>query len=219
MASGTQAKVETDDSQPIANSNENEKSRPEAALDELIAGNRRFTSGRTSSHRRDLALLQQMMEKPEPFAAVLSCADSRVPVEVVFDQTIGQLFVTRVAGNMVTAEIMASLEYAAAVLGTHTILVMGHSRCGAVTAAIQATHYGQAVPGQISALFPHIEPAVKQAGPDVEATVRANVLVQVARLRESPLLAAMIEEGKLLIAAGYFDLRSGEVTLLDQPQG
>jgi carbonic anhydrase len=218
MASGTQAKVETDDSQPIVTSNETEKSRPEAALDELIAGNRRFTSGRTSSHRRDLALLQQMMEKPEPFAAVLSCADSRVPVEVVFDQTIGQLFVTRVAWNMVTAEIMASLEYAAAVLGTHTILVMGHSRCGAVTAAIQATHYGQTVPGQISALFPHIEPAVKQAGPDVEATVRANVLVQVARLRESPLLAAMVEEGKLLIAAGYFDLKTGAVILLNQPQ-
>jgi carbonic anhydrase len=218
MASGTQAKVETDDSQSIVNLDGSEKSRPEAALDELIAGNRRFTSGRTSSHRRDLALLQQMMEKPEPFAAILSCADSRVPVEVVFDQTIGQLFVTRVAGNMVTAEIMASLEYAVAVLGTHTILVMGHSRCGAVTAAIQATHHGQVVPGQISALFPHIEPAVKQAGPDVDATVRANVLIQAARLRESPLLAAMIEEGKLLIAAGYFDLRNGAVTLLDQPQ-
>jgi carbonic anhydrase len=141
-----------------------------------------------------------------------------VPVEVVFDQTIGQLFVTRVAGNMVTAEIMASLEYAVAILGTHTILVMGHSRCGAVTAAIQATQQGQVVPGQISALFPHIEPAVKQAGPDVDATVRANVLLQAARLRESPLLAAMIEEGKLLIAAGYFDLRNGAVTLLDQPQ-
>jgi carbonic anhydrase len=218
MASGTQAKVETDDSQPIVKLDESEKSRPEAALDELIAGNRRFTNGRTSSHRRDLALLQQMMEKPEPFAAVLSCADSRVPVEVVFDQMIGQLFVTRVAGNMVTAEIMASLEYAVAVLGTHTILVMGHSRCGAVTAAIQATYQGQTVPGQISALFPHIEPAVKQAGPDVEATVRANVLLQAARLRESPLLAAMVEEGKLLIAAGYFDLKTGAVTLLDQPQ-
>jgi len=101
------------------------------------------------------------MEKPEPFAAILSCADSRVPVEVVFDQTIGQLFVTRVAGNMVTAEIMASLEYAVAVLGTHTILVMGHSRCGAVTAAIQATHHGQVVPGQISALFPHIDLPVR----------------------------------------------------------
>src|SRR5271156_4988345 len=187
------------------------------ALEELLAGNRRFTSGRTSAYRRDLAMLQQTLEKQEPFAAVLSCSDSRVPVEVVFDQTIGQLFVTRVAGNMVTPEIVASLEYAVAVLGTHTILVMGHSRCGAVTAAIQATYQGQVVPGQISALFPHIEPAVKQAGPDLEPTVRANALLQAARLRESPLLAAMVAEGKLIIAAGYFDLRTGAVTLLDQP--
>ncbi len=201
--------------------NETEKkSNPDAALDELLAGNRRFTSGRTASHRRDLAILQQMMEKQEPFAAVLSCADSRVPVEVVFDLTIGQLFVTRVAGNIVTPEILASLEYAAAVLGTHTILVMGHSGCGAVTAAIQASprasNPGPAVPGQIGALFPYIEPAVEQAGPDVEATVRANVLIQAARLCESPLISSLIEEGKLKVAAGYFDMRSGAVTLLDQ---
>jgi carbonic anhydrase len=205
------------DSQPTAPGNESEKkSNPDAALDELLAGNRRFTSGRTSSHRRDLAILQQMMEKPEPFAAVLSCADSRVPVEVVFDQTIGQLFVTRVAGNIVTTEILASLEYAAAVLGTHTILVMGHSRCGAVTAAIQAASEGTVVPGQIAALFPHIRPAVEQAGPDVDASVRANVRLQAARVRESPLLAGLIKEGKLSVAAGYFDIRSGAVTLLDE---
>src|ERR1700722_14363982 len=162
MASPSEAQgsVEVVASSPIVRENETEKKvSPEGALDELLAGNRRFTSGRTSSHRRDLAILQQMMERPEPFAAILSCADSRVPVEVVFDQTIGQLFVTRLAGNIVTTEIIASLEYAAAVLGTHTILVMGHSRCGAVTAAIQAsiqTSNQAAVPGQIGALFPYI---------------------------------------------------------------
>jgi carbonic anhydrase len=194
---------------------------PDTALKELIAGNRRFTSGRTLSHRRDLMILQKMMEKQQPFAAILSCADSRVPVEVVFDQTIGQLFVTRVAGNMVTAEILASLEYAAVILETPTILVMGHSRCGAVTAAIQsaapAGKSGQRPPGQISALFPYIEPAVKQAGPDIEATVRANALLQAAYLEEaSPLLASLVGEGKLKIAAGYFDLSNGVVTLLDR---
>jgi carbonic anhydrase len=216
--SAAQTKVKVADSQPTVPDNEGrEKSNPDAALEELLTGNRRFTSGRTSSHRRDLAILQQMMEKPEPFAAVLSCADSRVPVEVVFDQTIGQLFVTRVAGNIVTTEILASLEYAAAVLGTHTILVMGHSRCGAVTAAIQASDQGTAVPGQISALFPYIRPAVEQAGPDVDATVRANVLVQAAKLRDSsPLLSGLIKEGKLKVAAAYFDIRSGSVTLLDE---
>jgi carbonic anhydrase len=214
MSSGPGAPIVT------PNESESKRSSPEAALDELIAGNLRFTSGRTSSYRRDLAILQQMMEKQEPFAAVLSCADSRVPVEVVFDQTIGQLFVTRVAGNIVTPEIVASLEYAAAVLGTNMILVMGHSRCGAVTAAIQASpqaaNQGPPVPGQISALFPYIEPAVEQAGPDLEATIRANALLQAARLRESPLLSAMIQDGKLKVAVGYFDIRTGAVTVLDQ---
>lgn len=196
---------------------EPQKRSPEAALDELIAGNRRFTSGRTSSYRRDLAILQQMMEKQEPFAAVLSCADSRVPVEVLFDQIIGKLFVTRVAGNIVTPEIVASLEYAAAVLGTNTILIMGHAKCGAVTAAMQASA-GEAEPppGQISALFPYIAPAVKQAGNDLEAAIRANALLQVAHLRQaSPLLEGLIQDGKLKVAAGFFDLRNGEVTLLD----
>jgi carbonic anhydrase len=185
---------------------------PEEALVELLAGNRRFTNGRTSAYRRDLAMLQQTLEKQEPFAAVLSCSDSRVPVEVVFDQTIGQLFVTRVAGNIVTPEIVASLEYAAAVLGTNTILVMGHSRCGAVTAAIQRT----VVPGQIGKLFPYIDAAVAEAGPDLEATIRANARIQTASLRKaSPLLTSLIEEGKLKITAGHFDIRTGAVTLLD----
>jgi carbonic anhydrase len=199
--------------------NEAEKrSSPAAALDELLAGNRRFTSGRTNAHRRDLAMLHQTLEKQEPFAAILSCSDSRVPVEVVFDQTIGQLFVARVAGNMVTSEIVASLEYAVAVLGTNTILVMGHSRCGAVTAAIQRKALPeQSFPGQISALFPHIEAAVDEAGPDVEATVRANALIQSHRLREmSPLLATMIDAGTVKVATGYFDIRTGSVTLLDK---
>lgn len=184
---------------------------PEAALEELLAGNRRFTSGRTSAHRKDLAMLQQSLEKQEPFAAVLSCSDSRVPVEVVFDQTIGHLFVTRVAGNIVTPEIIASLEYAAAVLGTNTILVMGHSRCGAVTAVIQGTE----VPGQIARLFPYIEPAAAEAGPDLDATIRVNARMQAARLRTaSPLLTSLVDAGKLKITAGHFDILTGAVTLL-----
>jgi carbonic anhydrase len=201
------------DSQTVSRQDDlDRKFSPAEALAEMLAGNRRFTSGRTSAHRRDLAMLQKTMQKQEPFAAVLSCSDSRVPVEVVFDQTIGQLFVTRVAGNIVTSEIVASLEYAAAVLGTNTILVMGHSRCGAVTAVIQQL----AVPGQISVLFPHIQPAVEQAGPDLEATIRANTRIQAGRLRSSsPLLTGLIEEGKLRITAGHFDISTGAVTLLD----
>ncbi|HET8667919.1 MAG TPA: carbonic anhydrase [Terriglobales bacterium] len=185
---------------------------PDAALTQLIDGNKRFSSGRLTAHEQDLAILKQStVEKQEPFAAVLSCADSRVPVELVFDQTIGHIFVTRVAGNVVTPEIIGSLEYGAAVLGTKVILVMGHSGCGAVKAAIQ----GKEVPGQISALFPHIRPAVDQAGPNLEAATKANAKIQAALLREaSPIIAGMVKESKLKVVAGYYDTRTGGVELL-----
>lgn len=185
---------------------------PDGALARLMEGNKRFISGRLTAHDQDLAILKQhTVDKQEPFAAVLSCADSRVPVELVFDQSIGHVFVTRVAGNMVTSEIMASLEYGAAVLGTEVILVMGHAGCGAVKATIQ----GKNVPGQISALFVHIQPAVDQAGHDLEAATRANAHIQANLLREaSPVLSGLIKEGKLKIVPAYYDTGSGKVTLL-----
>ena len=186
---------------------------PAAALQELMNGNQRFTSNRMTAFDQDLAILKQnTVEKQEPFAAVLSCADSRVPVELVFDQSIGHVFVTRVAGNVVTSEIIASLEYGAAVLGTKVILVMGHSNCGAVKATIQAKE----VPGQISALYPHIQPAVDQAGSNLEAATRANAKIQAALLREaSTVVAGLVKDGKLKVVAGYYDISSGSVTLLE----
>jgi carbonic anhydrase len=186
---------------------------PDAALTELMDGNKRFTTGRLTAHEQDLVILKQnTVEKQEPFAGVLSCADSRVPVELAFDQSIGHLFVTRVAGNMVTPEIIASLEYGAAVLGTKVILVMGHAGCGAVKATIQ----GKEVPGQISALYPHIQPAVDQAGPNLEAAIRANARIQASLLREaSPVISGLVKEGKLKVVAGYYDLATGAVTILD----
>jgi len=186
---------------------------PDAALQELMDGNRRFTSGHLTSFEKDLAILKQnTIEKQEPFAAVLSCADSRVPVELVFDQSIGQIFVVRVAGNVVTPEIIASLEYGAAVLGTKVILVMGHGNCGAVKATMQAKE----VPGQISALYPHIQPAVDQAGPNLEAATKANAKIQAGLLRQaSTVISGLLKEGKVKVVAGYYDLASGSATLLD----
>ena len=186
---------------------------PAAALKELMDGNQRFTSGRLTAHDQDLSMLKERTaEKQEPFAAVLSCADSRVPVEMVFDQSIGHLFVTRVAGNVVTPEIIASLEYGAAVLGTKVILVMGHAACGAVKATIQAKE----VPGQISALYPHIQPAVDQAGPNLEPAIKANAKIQAALLRQSStVVAGLVKEGKLKVVAAYYDLATGSVTLLE----
>ncbi len=186
---------------------------PDAALAELMAGNQRFKTGRMTANEHDLTILKEKtFDKQEPFAALLSCADSRVPVELIFDQTIGHIFVTRVAGNVVTPEIIASLEYGAAVLGTEVILVMGHANCGAVKATIQ----GKEVPGQISALFPHIQPAVDQAGPNLEATTKANAKIQAALLRESStVISAMVKQGKVKVVAGYYDVGTGAVTILD----
>ena len=185
---------------------------PDAAVQQLIDGNARFAEGRMTSFDEDLSILKaKTVAKQEPFAAVLSCADSRVPVELIFDQTIGHVFVTRVAGNIATSEMIASLEYGAAVLGTKAIIVLGHLNCGAVKASIEA----KAVPGQISALYRYIRPAVDQAGPDLEATTKANAKIQAALLRQSsPVLAEHIKQDQLKIVAAYYDLGSGRVTVL-----
>jgi carbonic anhydrase len=185
---------------------------PDAALDQLMAGNQRFTAGKMTAHELDLAILKQdTIEKQEPFAAVLSCADSRVPVELIFDQSIGHIFVTRIAGNVITPEIVASLEYGAVVLGTKVVLVVGHTDCGAVKAAV----HGKPVPGQISALYPHIQPAVDQAGGNLDAAVKANARIQATLLRESStVVSALVKEGKLKVAAAHYDIASGSVMLL-----
>jgi carbonic anhydrase len=184
---------------------------PDAALQELLAGNQRFAANQLTSIEHDLAVLkQQTVGKQEPFAAVLACADSRVPVELVFDQTIGHIFVTRVAGNIVTPEIVASLEYGVAILGVKTLVVLGHNNCGAVKAAMKS----DAVPGQISTLYPHLRPAVEQSGGSLDKAVEANTKIQAELLRtSSTVIRDAIKAGKLKVEAGVYDLASGRVAL------
>jgi carbonic anhydrase len=184
---------------------------PNAALEELMAGNRRFVGGRLTSIERDLRMLkEQTAEKQEPFAAVLACADSRVPVELVFDQTIGQIFVTRLAGNIVTPEIIGSLEYGVAVLGVKVILVLGHSNCGAVKAAMKT----EDVPGQISVLYSHIRPAVDQSSGKVDKAIEINARIQSELLRtSSTVVGKAMKAGTLNVVAGVYDLATGKVTL------
>ncbi|MDR3529941.1 MAG: carbonic anhydrase [Rhodopila sp.] len=185
---------------------------PDAALDRLMMGNGRFVAGKLASFEEDLTILKQNnVAGQEPFAAVLSCADSRVPVELAFDQSIGHVFATRVAGNICTPEIIASLEYGAVVLGTAVIVVLGHSECGAVKATIAA----KAVPGQISALYAPIRQAVERGGRNLEATIKANAQIQADLLRTaSPVVADLVGQGKLKVVAAYYDIGSGRVSLL-----
>src|SRR5262245_46617158 len=184
---------------------------PDTALRELVAGNQRFVANQLTSVQHDLEVLRNhTAHKQEPFAAVLACADSRVPVELIFDQTIGQLFVARVAGNLVTPEIIASLEYAVAVLGVKALLVLGHTNCGAVKAAMKA----EPVPGQISSLYPPLRRAVEQSGGDLERAVALNADVQADLLRtSSTVIREAVKAGKLTVASGVYDLASGKVSL------
>ncbi len=182
---------------------------PEEALAALLEGNRRFVAGRPIAPHRDMARLREIAPQQKPFAAFLGCADSRVPIEIVFDQGFGDLFVSRIAGNIAVAEQIASLEFGTAVLGAKVLYVLGHTACGAVT----ATMNGSEVPGQISALYYHIRPAVRLAGTDVDRAIVENVRHQALALREgSTVIARLVRERKLVVAGGVYDLTTGVVT-------
>jgi carbonic anhydrase len=184
---------------------------PKAALAELQAGNARFAAGEVLQPRRELDRLKQLGDGQKPYAAILGCADSRVPTEIVFDEGFGDLFVVRVAGNIATAVEIASLEYAIAVLGVRVLLVLGHGNCGAVKAAMS----GAAVPGQISTLFQHIVPGIDRTK-DLSTAIAANVRAQAAKLRDtSPVIGQSLKDGKLVLAGGVFDFGSGRVTPVD----
>ena len=184
---------------------------PDAALQQLVEGNQRFASNQLTSIEQNLTILRQRtVGKQEPFAAVLACADSRVPVELVFDQTIGHIFVTRVAGNIVTPEIIGSLEYGVAVLGVKALLVLGHSSCGAVKAAMKA----DTVPGQISSLYTHLRQAVAQSDGSLDKAIEANAKIQAELLRtSSTVIRDAVQAGKLKVESGVYDLATGKVKL------
>jgi carbonic anhydrase len=184
---------------------------PDAGLKELLAGNERFAANQLTSVEHDLELLKEhTADKQEPFAAVLACADSRVPVELIFDQTIGHIFVARIAGNMVTPEIIASLEYGVAVLGVRVLLVLGHTSCGALKAAMKT----DAVPGQISVLYKHLRPAVEKSGGNLDQAIGLNAEHQAELLRtSSTVVKDALKGGKLKVESGVYDLASGKVSL------
>jgi carbonic anhydrase len=186
---------------------------PLDAMAELISGNRRFMEGRPVGPHRTMARVQELAAGQAPFAAVLSCADSRVPVEILFDQGVGDLFVCRAAGNVVTPELIGSLEFGTVVLGARAVVVLGHTECGAVKATIA----GDPVPGQISTLYRHIRPAVDRTpSRELEEVSRENVRVQADLLRtSSPVIAQLVREDKLMVVGAVYDVGTGRVTLLD----
>ena len=185
---------------------------PKSALASLYAGNKRFAGGNITAPNRNMARLKEVSAAQKPFAAFLGCADSRVPVEIVFDQGFGDVFVTRIAGNVADPAIIGSLEFGTEVLGAQVLYVLGHTRCGAVAATIA----GNDVPGQISTLYQHIRRAAKEAKGNLDLAIRRNVQIQAEILREaSPVIARRITRGELVIAGGVYDLDTGIVSPIE----
>ena len=191
---------------------------PDAALAELKTGNDHHVQHRYQHPHETVERQRELVKGQHPHAEILSCADSRVPPEIIFDQGLGDLFVVRVAGNIATDAELASLEYGAAHLQIPLLVVMGHEHCGAVTAAVE----GGNPEGHIGTLVELLRPAVDQtrtmAGDTVENAVRTNVELVVHQLRSStPILSELVAHNKLKIVGGVYSLDTGKVNwLVDQ---
>lgn len=199
---------------PVPNSSTKNMT-PDEALKALMDGNQRFLDNKRQFPRQDLARLAEVAENQTPFAAILSCADSRVPSEIIFDQGFGDLFVCRVAGNVASSEEIGSLEFGTMILGAKLIMVVGHARCGAV----QATLKGGRFPGQIPSLTDDIQVAVERAQREpgknkLEMAIKANVLYQIEHLNQSAIIGDLVDKGQLKLVGAYYDLSTGKVTLL-----
>jgi len=196
---------------------------PDKVLRKLLAGNARFAEGKTINPRRRPEDFSNLAEGQKPMVVVIACADSRVSPELLFDQGIGDLFVVRVAGNVINgagATIKGSIEYAVAELGVSLAMVLGHSQCGAVKAALQHIDAQDALPGAINELVNLIKPAVTkshgQAGNPLHNAIKANVEIGVERLRTlEPIVAPAVREGKIKVVGGVYDLRTGRVMILE----
>lgn len=187
---------------------------PADPLERLMEGNRRYVSGTVERPRQDHLTREAVAKGQKPFAMLVSCADSRVPPEVLFDQGLGDLFVVRAAGNIADTVALGSLEYGHAVLGSKLIVVLGHEYCGAVDAAVK----GHDVPGHIAEVVRQIKPAAEKSRGEIDmlnAAIDHNVRDVATGLRaRSEILRAAVDSGALRIVGARYDLDSGAVTLV-----
>ncbi len=196
---------------------------PDAVLSDLMDGNKRFAAGEVTLHKNVRDEISAAAAGQHPQAIILSCVDSRVPVEVVFDQNIGDVFVARVAGNVENVDILGSMEFATKAAGAKLVMVLGHEACGAVKGACDGVEMGN-----LTALLTRIQPAIDAVSKDAEGdrtskntefvdrVIRQNVVQTVKDIRaSSPILAELEKEGTIKIVGAHYDLDTGEVTLLE----
>ncbi len=190
---------------------------PAEAISKLKEGNGRYTSGNLQHPGQTTERRAELTKSQHPFTIIVSCSDSRVPPEIVFDQGLGDLFIVRVAGNVINDEGLGSIEYSVDHLGTRLILVLGHQSCGAVKAARETIAAKGKAPGHIESLVTAIQPAVEAtAKDDLDATIKANIKHVVQALRSStPILKAKVDSGDVQVIGGYYSLDTGAVTFIE----
>ena len=191
---------------------------PFVALKKLLGGNKRFLENKSVRPRQDFESLRQLESSQSPFAIIVGCSDSRVPNEIIFDQGLGDLFIIRTAGQVSSAASYGSMEFAATALRSRLLVVLGHTECGAVAAAVKRP---KNVPGHIVTLINEIKPSAKKCegrkGDHVENTVRQNVIDQVENLRGlEPTLSELYQSGQLLIVGAIYDINTGVVEYLPE---
>ena len=189
------------------------------ALVRLLEGNERFVAGRERHPNRGAELRLQLAEAQYPFAVILGCADSRVPPEILFDEGLGDLFVIRNAGNIVDATGLASIEYGVHRLGASLVLVLGHERCGVMTAAVAVAHDGAEVFGHLWSLIDAVRPALEKSdggqGDAIDQAVRAHVKIQVERLRRAdPIMSRAVKTGTVRVVGARYDIDDGQIEVL-----
>lgn len=187
------------------------------ALSRLLSGDKRFVAGR-SSDPTGPALIERrhaLANEQKPFAVIVGCSDSRVPPELVFDVSLGDIFVIRTAGEVVDEVGLGSIEYAVEHLGTRLVVVLGHQHCGAVSAAVAgATETGD-IPNVLKAISPAVEETKSKPGDAIENAVRANARNIAKRLQSAgPIIAPRVQSGEVKIVAAYYSLDTGQVELL-----
>jgi carbonic anhydrase len=186
------------------------------ALAKLMAGNQRYVLHEQQHPNQSLARRKELGKGQHPFAVILGCADSRVSPELLFDQGLGDLFVIRVAGNIVDDAILVSIEYAVEHLGTKLVMVLGHERCGAVSAAVEGGIAAGHIQAVVAAIQPSVEASGKESGDRIQNCVIANARRVARKVRESePVLKESVEKHGVKVVAANYTLDSGKVSLLD----
>jgi carbonic anhydrase len=184
------------------------------ALKMLLEGNQRFIDGKLEHPNQSIARRGEVAKGQHPFAAVLACSDSRTPPEIIFDRGLGDLFVVRVAGNVADQVVIESLDYSVKHLGVRVVMILGHNRCGAVTAAVAGHEEEGDVGPMLSELRPAVEASKGMPGDPVENAVRENVKLVTKNLADSAELSPMVKSGELKIIGGIYDLDTGKIEML-----